>query len=236
MRLLTLAALLLVAPPSPAAAWGGLRGDGRKVTTHREVPPFTAVTLAAPIELRVRVGGPQAVAVTIDGNLQEHLATRVEDGTLVVDAGRRIRWDGPARVEITVPSLARLEVAGAGDALVEGSAGGDVALVVAGAGDLVWKGTAGRVSARVVGAGDLELHGRAERLEVEVAGSGDVDGRGLVAGDADVSVSGSGDVQVRLAGGALSARVAGSGTVRWSGEGRVERASVSGAGEIVRAE
>ncbi len=238
--LATAAAVLSLAAPARAGAWGwnATKGDGKKVTQAREVGPFSRVRLVGSLDARVRVGGPRAVTVTIDENLQPLVEVGVEGDTLVIRS-REISYQGEGRVEIAVPALSAFAIEGSGDAEIAPAqatslerATGDLALSISGSGDIAWRGQAGRLTAAVSGSGDMKLSGSASSVEISVAGSGDVSAQDLAAGSADVSVAGSGDVAVRLTGGALRASVAGSGDVTWYGEGRVERAARAGSGEI----
>lgn len=230
-----LAALALLSVPARAAAWGdGVRGNGKKTTVVRELPPFDAVQLEGGLDLVVKVGGAQSVATVIDENLQGELDLHVDGHTLVIDTRRGLHWSGEGRAVITVPAFSSLAIRGSGDAKVEGGSG-DVRVAISGSGDVTWTGEAfGAVDVSVSGSGDVRLAGKAERLKVRVSGSGDVNANDLVTRDAEVSVAGSGDVRVRLSGGKLSAAIAGSGDITWSGECSLERAAVSGSGSIRR--
>ncbi|HEY6006270.1 MAG TPA: head GIN domain-containing protein [Anaeromyxobacter sp.] len=169
----------------------------------------------------------------IDGNLQELLQTTVAKGVLVIETRGRIRPDGTAAVEVTMPELRRFALDGSGDVAIEGGKG-PLALAIRGSGDLRWRGEATTLDAGVEGSGDLRLEGRAETLRVRVEGSGNVDAGKLQAVNADARVEGSGDVELSLAGGTLSAAVEGSGDIRWRGEARAETIGVRGSGEISR--
>ncbi len=233
------AALALLLAASSAQAWGLLQGDGRKTTEARAVPPFTAVRLEGSLEAEVKVGPAQAVAVTIDSNLQPEVETRVDGETLVISLRRGVSFRGTGKVEVSLPALAAVELRGSGDVSVEaaapGAGGGDLRLALAGSGDLGWRGGAVRaLEVELAGSGDVRLAGTAESLQVSLDGSGDVDAARLPARSARVRVDGSGDVELTLAGGTLDAEVAGSGSVRWAGEARVERSRVAGSGEISR--
>lgn len=227
------AAVLAMAAASPARAHGGegLRGNGEKTTTARDVPAFTKVRLQNTLTASVKVGAPQKVAVTIDSNLQPEIVTRVDGDTLVVQTTREIRYDGRGTVEISVPALRGFEIDGSGDATIDGGEG-DLALAVDGSGDLRFSGRAAALRVSIAGAGNVSLAGRADRLDVDVEGSGGVRARELTATGAKVAVSGSGDVELTLAGGPLSAAVAGSGDVTWWGDAQVQQTATSGSGEI----
>lgn len=226
------AALAFVPAAAQAWCWGGTHGDGNKVTEARQVAAFTAVRVEGSIDAAVKVGGAQAVAVTIDQNLQPLVTTEVSGTTLVIKA-KDASWQGKALVEITVPALRALSIQGSSDVTIDGGQG-DVSLAIHGSGDLRWNGEAAMLEASVSGSGDMKLSGTAEQAKISVAGSGDVKAGDLTSKAAEVSVAGSGDVELTLDGGTFKARVAGSGDVVWHGRAQVELDSVSGSGEIVR--
>jgi hypothetical protein len=221
--------------PSAAPAAGGIAGNGEPVTVRREVPAFERVDLRGPIDARIRIGPARAVSLTIDSNLEAHVRTRVEDGTLRVDTDEPIAPRKTARLEVTVPSLRAVSARGSGDVAIEGGEGGegDLRLEVRGSGDLSWRGKVGALAVALQGSGGATLEGETRSLTASLAGSGDLRGSGLTVRDATVSAQGSGDVEITLAGGTLTASTAGSGDVVWSGEGTVSAASSSGSGRIV---
>ena len=235
MRHLAAAALAVAFAATPLAAsahWGaGTPGDGKKVTQQRQVAAFKAVRLEGSLDVRVKVGEPAAVAVTIDENLQPLVETRLDGDTLVISTTGSMSYRGEGRVQVATPALRAFTIEGSGDVEIDGGQG-DLELTVSGSGDLSWRGAAGALRVEIEGSGDVKLAGTAQRAMLSVAGSGDVQARSLVAGSAKVSVAGSGDVEVTLDGGALEASVAGSGDVHWYGKAQVERASVAGSGEI----
>jgi hypothetical protein len=237
-RLATLVAAAALTTPMVASAhgwcWGtGTSGDGKKVTQQRVVGEFRAVRLEGALDVRVRVGSPTAVAVTIDENLQPLVETRLDGDTLVIDTTGSMRCSGVSRVELSTPSLRAFAIEGSGDVAIEGGQG-DLKLSVAGSGDLSWRGAAGRLGVEIAGSGDVKLAGTAEEVHLEVGGSGDIQARALTARSAEIDVAGSGDVEVTLGGGTLRAQVAGSGDIHWFGTAQAEKISVSGSGEIAR--
>jgi Putative auto-transporter adhesin, head GIN domain len=226
------AALAFIPAAAQAWCWGGTHGDGNKVTQSRQVGAFTAVRVEGSIDAAVKVGGAQAVAVTIDQNLQPLVTTEVSDGTLVIKA-KDASWQGKAVVEITVPALRALSIQGSSDVTIDGGQG-DLSLAIHGSGDLRWNGEAAMLEASVSGSGDMKLSGTAEQAKISVAGSGEVKAGGLTAKGAAISVAGSGDVELTLDGGPLSVSIAGSGDVVWHGKAMLEQVSVRGSGELVK--
>lgn len=234
-RLAVAAATLALAAPLAASAhgwsWGsGVAGNGKKITQARQVGDFKAVRLEGSLDVMVKVGAPGAVAVTIDENLQALVETRLDGDTLVIET-KDISYRGEGRVELSAPSLRAFAIEGSGDVVIDGGQG-DLSLSVAGSGDLSWRGAAGKLGVEIEGSGDVKLAGTAEDARFGIDGSGDIRARELTARSAAVEVSGSGDVEVTLAGGTLRAEVNGSGDIHWLGTAQVERAAVSGSGEI----
>ncbi len=235
MRVLVAGVVVLLAAPAAARGRGGdaVSGDGKVTTQKRDLPAFDAVRLETSIDVVLKVGAPRAVTVRIDGNLQDLLTTRVQDGVLVIDARSSFRPAHGAAVEIATPELRRFHLEGSGDVAIEGGKG-PLELALGGSGDLQWRGEASTLQARIEGSGDVRLEGRAETLRVHVEGSGDVDATRLAAVNAEARVEGSGNIELNLAGGALRAAVDGAGDIHWRGETKTESVAVSGSGEVSR--
>ena len=233
MRHLAFVAAALFSLPVIASAsdGSGTRDDGKKVTEARQVAPFTSIRVRG-IAAAVKVGGGQAVAVTIDQNLLSQVTTEVSGETLVVRA-KDASWRGKGVVEIIVPALRTLTIEGSNNATIDGGQG-DLALKIEGNGTLSWNGAVAKLEATISGRGNLRLTGTAELARLSVSGSGDIKAVGLTAKAAEIEVGGSGDVEVTLDGGPLRASVSGSGDVVWHGSATVELASVTGSGKIVR--
>lgn len=233
-RICAAAAVVFLAGPAQAWGFGGIKGNGQKITEAREVPPFERVSMRGAIDAVVKVGPAQSVSITIDSNLITHVRTRVEGDRLVIDTDENLSWDGIARAEITVPRLRAFGVSGSSDATIEGGKGEELQLSTSGSGDIRWRGVATALEVATSGSGDVTLAGEADALEASTSGSGDVRGQDFTVRDADIRTSGSGDVTIRLSGGTLRAKTSGSGDVTWSGEGTVAEARTSGSGEVRR--
>ena len=96
-------------------------------------------------------------------------------------------------------------------AVLQGLAGGDLAL-------------------RVNGSGDLDASGRVDSLSVLLNGSGDARLGKLAAASAKVRINGSGDATVKVSG-TLDAIVNGSGDIRYSGGAQVT-STIHGSGSV----
>ena len=239
LRTALLPLALLTAAPALASpfSWlgSGKKGDGQLKTEERKLPAFQKVDLRTSVDVVITEGPTPSTRVTVDGNLQPLLTTRVEGDTLVIDTeGNGIDESRGSKVELVMPALAAVNIHGSGDVKVQRSTPADaLELGVEGSGDLAYRGSAKSISARIQGSGDITLDGgKAERLEAGIHGSGDLKARGLSARDASVAIHGSGDAAITADGGTLAFEIHGSGDVTWYGEGKVERTSIHGSGDV----
>jgi hypothetical protein len=213
--LLFLALVALLAAPA-SAGWfdRGTDGSGEMVTTNYDLAACDALLLRCGLDVTVRLGDAQSVALTVDENLVEKYEITARGGTLVIDAEDNPRPGKNARLEVTLTAMKQLRLTGAGDIEVIGYEGGDLALVID-------------------GAGDLEIDGRAGRLEITLSGAGDIDARRLEAREAEVTLNGAGDVKV-FASESADVTVNGVGDVDVYGQPERFAKAVHGVGDIDR--
>lgn len=255
MRALTMT-LALLTPALALAGWGQVEGDGELQTQVREASGFTGIELEAPLDVFIREG-EFSVKITLDGNLQALVKTRVVGDTLEIATEESIRPDRKARIDITLPELRAVAIHASGDVDARGmNAASEVKVTIHGSGNVVFDGRpvrfhtsihgSGDVTARlekaveraeiaIHGSGDVRLAGPGtERLAVSIHGSGDVDVRGLKARNGSYSINGSGNIATELDGGQAQFAVNGSGDIEWSGDAEVRARVVSGSGSIRR--
>lgn len=245
----TMLCSLLLAPallPAMAQA-ASLQGSGVVATEVRTLPAFQAIALSGNFDLVVRQGDVQSVLVQADDNLLTQLETVVADGkkgpTLQVrwkrsGSGWFGNWQSvetrtKVQVQVTMPTLSALSIAGAGDIRLESFKTPALDLAIAGSGDARLDALeTAELGVRVSGSGNVTGRGTATKTSVSIAGSGDVRLMDLRAEEVSVSIAGSGDAQVN-AQKLLSVRIAGSGDVVYSGDAEV-KTSVAGSGNVKR--
>jgi hypothetical protein len=211
--ILAATAFLGIVGCSFSSAEDRIKGSGVSVTEQRTVNKFDRISLRGSGDLSVTIGEAASVSVSGDDNVVSIIKTEVSDGQLVIEPAKSYSSKSRLKVEVVVPSLTALSIAGSGDAVVTGlNESETVDLSITGSGDLKANGSVGELKARVAGSGALEL-------------------RELKARTASVSVSGSGDVRV-FASETLSVSVAGSGDVRYYGEPKNVQRSISGSGSV----
>jgi hypothetical protein len=179
----------------------------------RDVASFTGVKLAGSNNVVVRVGAPQSVLVRADDNLIDRVTTEVQSGTLVIGtAPGSFTTKSPMSVELTVPTLDSVTLAGSGNIVLAG---------------IEFKA----LDVSLPGSGTLTGRGAATRLDVTVNGSGVVQFTKLVAETVEAAVGGSGSIFV-TATRSLNASVSGSGAIVYAGDPPSVTKSVTGSGAI----
>lgn len=196
-------------------------GTANAITETRNVPTFSSITLNGISTVRIHKG-PQAVRVTIDGNLIDRYETKVKDGTLLagfkcslnIAVMRAINNLKHCEVDITIPELDGIVLNGLGTIIVDAFPFKDLKLTV-------------------TGAGSVELQGSASKLQVKSTGSAKIYARDLVAEVARATVTGAGIVELMVEE-ELDASVSGAGKILYWGNPRVTQ-RITGAGSVVRA-
>lgn len=213
-----------------------LDGSGNVVTESRDVSGFSAVALGSQGVLTITVGPEEALTVTADDNLLEHIETKVVDGQLTIGRTREawrldLRPSTPIRYDLTVVELGAIAVSGAATVHAEALTGEGLDIAISGSADInIDRLETQRLSVAVSGCGDVTVAGEAEAVAVAISGSGAYRGGELMSRTATCGVSGSGDVTM-WAEGELEISVSGSGTVSYYGEPSV-RKDISGSGSV----
>jgi hypothetical protein len=197
-----LASLLL---PAPAGA----------ADSVRSLPPFIAINCKGPISITVNVGQAQSVTVSGSDAFVAQLKTEVVQNELTITLPQQHKVSatgGAAHVSITLPSLSRLKVEGAGETILNRVAGE-------------------RLDISYLGAGHLAANGKVKLLRLAAKGVGEVDTHALQAERVDVNFEGVGAVSV-YARDTLNAIARGMGSLSYYGHPRVINKSVQGIGSV----
>ena len=199
-----------VLPGPPGSS--GVQGSGVAATSTRALANFSGIDLAGSNNVTVAAGARRSVVVHADSNLLSHVTTQVQAGKLIIGDVGTFAAKSPMYVEISVPSLAALDLSGSGTITVSGI-------------------SAPRLTVTLPGSGDIYASGSVTWLNVSIDGSGDAQLSGLRARNVDAVVSGSGAIFV-TATHSLDAKVPGSGAVLYSGNPPQVTTSITGSGAV----
>ena len=156
------------------------------------------------------MGPATKVTLKTDDNIAKLVGTRVENGKLIIDSTETIS-PTEYKITITVPSLEKFAIDGAGDATIKGIAGD-------------------KFQASIDGAGSIELSGSSKSAELSIDGAGNIEAYDLKADDVTASIDGAGNIEV-YAEKKLNASLNGAGGIRYRGNATVTK-KVSGVGSV----
>jgi hypothetical protein len=195
-------------------------------------PAPTSITLLGPDNVRVTRG--DKLAITVEGEGADKLRFALSEGQLGI---AREDWkigksERPATVNVTLPMLSEVVLAGSGNLTADQMGGSDAKITVAGSGTVEARAIdAQNLGIDVVGSGKLRAAGKAKALKMTVAGSGDAEMDGLNVDDAKIDVAGSGNARF-ASNGHVNANIMGSGEVRVFGRATCKVSSM-GSGKLV---
>lgn len=176
-------------PPTVAAGTAALTSEDRPIAS------ITGLELATSGQVEITNGATQALSIEAPADVLPVLTSEVTGGVLRLSVKERTVLRNTDRIhyKLTVPTLERIVVTGAGDVNHPDLKGSAITVEIDGSGDVVLKGTVDEQTVKISGSGTYTAPDLATKTgEITIDGSGDADVR--VADTLKVDVSGSGDV------------------------------------------
>ena len=207
-------------------------------TTERDfqVGNFNQIELAGGYDVNVRTGPAPSVHAKGGQNVLDKLEIKVVNGVLQIGSKRRngFNWghNDAVTLDVTVPALAGVSLAGSGDVKVDRVAGEQFEGGIAGSGNLnIDNIEVARLKIGIAGSGGAKAGaGKATAAEYDIAGSGDIDAKGVASETTKVSIAGSGGIAGQATKTA-DVTIMGSGDVELTGGGRCN-ISKHGSGDV----
>lgn len=222
--LLAAAALALVgACNNVMGASTPIEASGTNADRNYQVAGFERISLAAPYQVNLTVGGAPSVSAQGDSALLEKTEILVEDGRLVIRLQRGHNWSGAkGTINVTAPALNAADIAGSGDIRVSPFQAQSFAGSIAGSGNLsLERLQADEARFNIAGSGDVSANGTARNANIDIAGSGNARLSALQSQSARISIAGSGNADLNATGEA-SISIVGSGNANISGGARCQ--------------
>lgn len=178
----------------------GERDKSKDIVEVYDFTDFDKIDIAGVYELNVSVGGEFSVELAGNADEMARVEASVENGALVLTRDEDVR--GPQRwrnqgvtVEVSMPALTGIDIAGVVDADVRGVDTETFSVDLAGVGDLDIAGRCDTLEADVSGIGDFNAEElRCRVVTIQVSGIGDA---GVYASEeVDAEVSGIGDIDI----------------------------------------
>jgi hypothetical protein len=133
-------------------------GSGVGATKARSVGAFSAIRVGGGLEFDVTVGKSAPLEVTGDDNLLGYVTSRVENGTLVLDVGTKLKRKQPLRVRVGTEGLAALHTGGGAKGKVRGVRSEAFEVEAAGGAKLAIAGSSQRLSVTTRKAARVDLN------------------------------------------------------------------------------
>lgn len=233
---------------------GASDAPGRTVVTESRPisAEVTTVRLEGSIDVFLMQGNTPKLSVHAEQRLLPNIVTVAEGKTLRISTkGLIVNPRKPLQVELVLPVLQQLKIAGSGDAKVSGFSGESLDLSIDGSGNIDFNGKVARLNGNINGSGDLKLElgdsdmvsinqrgsgdvqlsGTSKGLQVKLMGSGDLHSANLKADRVNVSIMGSGDAKV-YAKSAAHVEIMGSGDVLVAGKPVERHVAKRGSGDV----
>jgi hypothetical protein len=223
------------------AAAIALIGAGAAEAAERSFPAgggFDRVSNSTPFDVYVHTGKAPSVRATGTDEAINRLQIENRGGELHIGtksgswfSGWRWNHGARARIDVTVPMVSEVSLAGPGNLTVDTVRTRDFGAHLSGPGNInIGSVDASGVTLRVSGPGDIAVAGRAARAEMNVSGPGNIHAGKLNLAEANLTVSGPGDIDANVTRNA-EVRVSGPGDVRVAGGARCS-VHKSGPGDV----
>ncbi len=208
------------------------RGNGKSVTTNREVSSFDAISINGNFEVNLVKSNRESVTITTDENLEPYIKTEVTDHQLVLSSQKKLISVKPTKIVIDYRDLKKIDISGAtllrNDDTLEAK---ELQLNLGGAGVIELGIKTEDLEAQLSGAGLVKLHGSARDCNISLSGAGGLEAYGLLTENCTLSVSGLGGAKVNVKN-KLKANIAGVGGIQYIGNPVSVDKNVSGIGSI----
>ena len=250
--LVSLGAAVLITACTPFARTV-IRGSGEVATQEFALDGFDRVEAGRTFDLHIRPADTFAVTLRADDAFLDYITVERRGDELRIDVDDDVDLRGTHSVEITMPSLQRLELHGAAAADVAGFDGGarleldlsgasdlecgdleagTIALELSGASDASCAGLqTGHLDTRLSGASELRLEGSATAGKIKASGASEAVLDELELVEADVRLSGASHAQINVRG-RLEADLSGASRLRYAGAPELGTMKTSGGSSV----
>lgn len=208
------------------------KGQGAFVTQTFDLPEIEGIDLCIAADVNLTYGETQEITVTAQQNVMDNLAKDISGNIWNIRFDECMRKYEGLTIDITLPSLRKVEVSGSGDVKTTNlfPEQGDLDLDISGSGNIDLEIEADRIVSKISGSGDLELDGIANSQEFRVSGSGSLRSYDMPTNDIEIRISGSGTARV-LSEETLDVKISGSGDVYYKGSPAIN-VDISGSGDL----
>ncbi|MES2486729.1 MAG: head GIN domain-containing protein [Bacteroidota bacterium] len=166
-------------------------GTGNVITQPRSVGEgFTKISASNSIEVYIAQGDKASVIVEADGNLQEHIKTKVTGGVLTIESDVEIGNADAKKVTVTLPKVESVE--SSAGCIVKSTTvlkGDNIKVSSSSGSSLEVSVESNTINCEASSGSSLKIGGRAKKLKSNSSSGSSVDAKALVATDVDADAS-----------------------------------------------
>jgi hypothetical protein len=192
-----------------AAAAVALAGAGAAQAAERNFPTggdIHAVSNSTPFDVYVHTGKAAGIHASGSDEALDRLQIENRGGELRIGSKSGNWFSGwhwgrgeHARIDVTVPMIGEVSLAGPGNITVDTIRTRDFGIHLSGPGNVnVGAVEASGITLNLSGPGDIRVAGRADRAVMHLSGPGNIHAGSLNLGEADVTLSGPGDIDATV--------------------------------------
>jgi hypothetical protein len=213
------------------------RTDRAERLSLPEYKNFTGVSIALAANVYLQQADTFSVRVEGDEDILDRLIVRLKDSTILHFSSEMHRFlykdFEKIRIYISAPNFTYLSFSGMGRVVSDNTIKGEkLTIRHNGAHNIDLAVDYQKIDASMGGAGNISLEGKAQECHFDMSGTGSIDAYDLKVQDARCVVSGLGSISCFVEND-LDARVSGLGSIKFKGDPKQLRKSVSGLGKII---
>ena len=164
-------------------SWGeGLDGNGNVTTQTRNVEGnFTKVEASRCLNVTLEQSSTYFVEVEADENLQEHITTKVENGTLFISTDENIDEAKAKNIRVKLPSLISVETTSGSSVITNNTfTGTDITVKSSSGSEADLSLEYDNVSCETSSGSSLSVKGKALKLKTDSSSGSEIDAKGLL--------------------------------------------------------
>lgn len=181
------ASLLLSACNANINLGDGIDGNGNVTTQTRNVENnFSKVDVSRGLNVTIEQATTYFVEVEADENLQDHITTRVENGTLFITTDENIDEAKAKNIRVKLPTLTAVESTSGSSVSTNGIVKGtDISIETTSGSETKLSLEFDNISCEASSGSSLTINGKALRLKTDSSSGSTIEANGLLANDVE---------------------------------------------------
>lgn len=195
----------------------GIKGSGNVTKQNRNLSGFTTVRAESGMDVTIKYGDAFEVTVEADDNVQPHIITVVENGTLIIKSDYNSFTDVTMEVSVKMPAIKGIEASSGSSIESQNTLISDNITIEAGSGSAIDVNVeSDNISVKSSQGSTVELLGKALSLDAASSEGSTIDAESLIANDINARASSGSTTSVHAAV-SLTAKASSGGSVDYKG-------------------